>query len=81
MSRLRLKRIHVNQQKIRQNIKKRKPEPVVIVRRGAEVHYGFEVDIVGNAKMVYRPHKPLSCGARLWIETYGRILIDGVPLE
>ena len=27
--------------------------------------------------MVYRPEKPLSCGAFVWIETHGDVLVDG----
>ena len=25
------------------------------------------------ATVIYRPEKPLSCGARVWIETQGRV--------
>jgi hypothetical protein len=32
------------------------------------------VDIIGDCKVIYRPHKPLSCGARLWIETKGEVI-------
>jgi hypothetical protein len=28
-----------------------------------------EVEILGSSKLVYRPDKPLSCGAKVWIET------------
>jgi hypothetical protein len=33
-----------------------------------------EVEILGPSKLVYRPEKPLSCGARLWIETTAEIV-------
>jgi hypothetical protein len=26
------------------------------------------------ARVVYRPHAPLSCGARCWIETQGEVV-------
>lgn len=34
-------------------------------------HEAIIRDTEGNevARVVYRPHKPLSCGARCWIET------------
>ena len=29
--------------------------------------------IKGDSKVVYRPDKPLSCGAKVWIETEGEV--------
>jgi hypothetical protein len=38
-------------------------------------HTGQEV-----ARIVYRPDKPLSCGARVWIETYNDVeLVTELP--
>jgi len=31
--------------------------------------YAHEVHISGPCKIVYSPDKPLSCGAKVWIET------------
>ncbi len=31
------------------------------------------VKVKGPSEFVYRPHKPLSCGARLWIETKSEV--------
>ena len=31
------------------------------------------MDIKGPSKVVYSPNKPLSCGARVWIETEAEI--------
>jgi hypothetical protein len=69
--------IHVNQQTIRQNIKKRRPDPVVTVRVGSKTEYGYEVEIRGSSRVIYSPHHPLPCGARLWIETESDVVIDG----
>lgn len=52
-------------------------EPVVAVKFGKDNVYGFEVDMLDGCRVVYSPTKPLSCGARLWIETTGRVLVDG----
>jgi|TARA_B100000519_G_scaffold203256_1_gene225144 hypothetical protein len=74
--------IHVNQHKIRSNIKLEDPEPVLTVKNYKQNRYAHEVVIKANgdevARIVYRPHKPLSCGARCWIETTQEVeLIDG----
>ena len=31
--------------------------------------YGYEVEIPGGCRVVYRPDSPMSCGARVWIES------------
>jgi len=33
-----------------------------------------EIVIYGQCAVVYRPDKPLSCGARVWIETNGAVI-------
>jgi len=66
--------IHVNQHKIRSNIKNNEKEPVLTVKHKKNNTYAFQAiikDDAGNeiARVVYSPDKPLSCGARVWIET------------
>ena len=61
--------IHVNQHKIRSNRKTGSKEPVITVRNYLGNRYAKEVRIMGPCKIVYRPEKPLSCGAQVWIET------------
>lgn len=61
--------IHVNQHVIRANIKKDEREPVLTVKTYKSNTYAHEVNITGPAKVIYSPDKPLSCGARVWIET------------
>ncbi|MAK30925.1 MAG: hypothetical protein CL490_10670 [Acinetobacter sp.] len=73
--------IHVNQHKIKSNKKKDDVEPVLTVKTYKDNRYAHEAIIVdsdGNevARVVYRPHKPLSCGAHCWIETQNEVLID-----
>ena len=71
-----LKRIHVNQHKIRSNLKNNTQEPVITVKTSKSNTYAHEVDIKGPTKVIYQPNKPLSCGAKVWIETKAKVVID-----
>ena len=68
-------RIHVNQQKIRSNKKHNLNEPVITVKTSKSNTYAHEVEVLGPSKIIYSPDKPLSCGARVWIETEGEVKI------
>jgi len=66
--------IHVNQHVLKRNTKQGTDEPVLSVKTYRENNYAHEAviyDALGAevARVVYRPHKPLGCGARCWIET------------
>jgi|TARA_R110002020_G_scaffold63686_1_gene169694 hypothetical protein len=66
--------IHVNQHIIKSNRKKGEVEPVLTCKTYKSNTYAHEAiirDADGNevAKVIYRPDKPLSCGAHVWIET------------
>jgi hypothetical protein len=61
--------IHVNQHQIRHNAKHGTKDPVLTVKTYKSNTYASEVLIKGDSKVVYSPDKPLSCGARVWIET------------
>ena len=74
------KRIHINMHKIRANKKNGTKEPVITVKTSKTNTYGHEVEILGESKVVYSPDKPLSCGARVWIETDAEVKIDGQAL-
>lgn len=66
--------IHVNQHVIRANGKTGARDPVLTVKRGRKSNdYAHEVDIDGPCRIVYRPDKPLSCGAKVWIETHAGV--------
>jgi hypothetical protein len=64
--------LHVAQDAIRKNAKHGTNEPAIIIRDykdGKRVHEAaLVVDGREVGRFVYRPHKPLSCGARLWLE-------------
>lgn len=71
-------RIHVNQHKIRHNKRHGTSEPVITVKTYKSNDYAHEVIIYGQdgkeaARVVYRPNKPLSCGARVWVECSGDV--------
>ncbi len=66
--------------KIRANKKHGTKEPVITVKTSKTNTYGHEVEILGESKVVYSPDKPLSCGARVWIETNAEVKIDGQTL-
>lgn len=61
--------IHVNQHVVKANAKNGTNDPVLTVKTYKENRYAHEVDIKGESKVVYSADKPLSCGARVWIET------------
>jgi len=67
--------IHVNQHTIRSNINKPDKDPVLTVKTYKTNTYAHEVEIKGDSRVVYSPDKPLSCGARVWIETQNPVEI------
>jgi hypothetical protein len=75
-----IKRIHINQHKIKAN--KSKPyEPVISCKTSKENIYGNNIKVLdaeGNvvAEVIYSPDKPLSCGAKVWIETKNQIIVS-----
>ena len=70
--------IHVNQAHIRSNRKVNPNEriPVLTVKTYKTNTYCNSVQIKGPSKVVYSPDKPLSCGARVWVETEHEVVID-----
>lgn len=69
--------IHVNRSHIRLNTKDGGNRPVYTVKSGKKIRYAREINILGSSKLVYNKSKPLSCGAKAWIETSSELeLID-----
>lgn len=65
--------IHVNQHKIKANTKNKTDVPVLTIKTYKDNTYAHEAilksksgDVLG--RVIYSPHKPLSCGARVWVE-------------
>ena len=65
--------VHVNQHIIKRNSKTGERNPVLTVKTYRSNKYASEVLITGDSKIIYRPNKPLSCGAKVWIETMGDV--------
>lgn len=65
--------IHVNQHVIKANTANGTNDPVLTVKTYKSNDYAHEVQINGPCKIIYRPDKPLSCGARVWIETEAEV--------
>ena len=65
--------IHINQHVIKSNSKTGEREPVITVKTYKDNNYAHEVYVDGPCKIVYSPDKPLSCGAKVWIETQAEI--------
>ena len=67
--------IHVNQHEVKANVKNGTDNPVLTVKTYKSNTYAHEVEIKGDSRIVYSPDKPLSCGARVWIETEAEVII------
>jgi hypothetical protein len=70
------KYIHVNQHNIKHNSKHGENKPVITVKTYKSNDYGHEVYVDGPCKIIYRPNKPLSCGAKVWIETESHVYVE-----
>lgn len=66
-------RIHVNQHNIRANAKGANL-PVLTVKTYKGNTLCNSVEVRGPCKVVYRNDNPLSCGARVWIETEAEVV-------
>lgn len=69
--------IHINQHIIKRNLKNKQQDPVITIKTSKSNVYAKEVIINGPSKVIYSPDKPLSCGAKVWIETESEITIIG----
>ena len=71
-----IKRIHVDQHRIRKNRKEGGDLPVLTVQARGGPYKGHHVLIQGPSELVYSPNKPLSCGARVWIHTTAEVVVS-----
>lgn len=67
--------VHVNQHIIKANNKSGARDPVLTVKTYKTNQYASEVVINGPCRVVYSPDCPLSCGARVWIETESEVVV------
>ena len=68
-----IKRVHVDKRVIMSNLKHGRNDPPITVQTSKGPHKSYGVEIHGPSRFVYSPCKPLSCGARLWIETTAEV--------
>jgi hypothetical protein len=71
-----LKRVHVNMHAIRRNRMHATNEPPISVKTSRGNIRGYGVRIEGPSEVIYRPERPLACGARVWIETTASVLVS-----
>lgn len=64
-----IKRIHVNQQVIARCRRDGTDAPTLTVQTSRGPFPARRVRILGASELVQSLRKPLSCGARVWIET------------
>ena len=57
------------------NSKTGEREPVLTVKTSRSNTYAHEVRIDGPCVIKYSPDRPLSCGAKVWIETENDVII------
>lgn len=78
--------IHINAHAIKRNIhlSEDKQEPIFTCKthyKGDRHNlYAYEMEILGDCKLVYKPKNPLACGARCYIEITNPetvLLLDG----
>ena len=65
--------LDINQHIIKRNAKTGERSPVITVKTYKDNIYSNEVYVDGPCKIIYSPDKPLSCGAKVWIETQSDI--------
>jgi hypothetical protein len=68
--------IHVNQHVIRDNTKTGARDPVLTVKDYKQNRKTNRVFVPGPCWVVYQPDSPLSCGARVWIETESQVEVE-----
>lgn len=71
--------IHVNQQRIRNNLKYGTDDPVITIKQGRKNTYAHEVAIEGPSTIIYsgvgRCDPLLRCGARVAIKTEATVKV------
>ena len=75
------RKIHINQHVIKKNGKTGERNPPITVKTYKSNTYYMKVHIEGPCTVVYEPDKPLSCGAKVYIETESKVYGDGFGVE
>ncbi len=72
-----LKRIYVNKQIIAKNVRQGFNNPPLSVLTYKGVTPGHTVEVEGPSTIIHSPLKANPAGARVWIETRSRVVVDG----
>lgn len=73
--------VHVNQHVIKANGKTGDRNPPMTVKNYKTNEYGHTISVLDKegeivGQFIYRPDKPLACGAKVWFETQYGVLVD-----
>jgi hypothetical protein len=71
-----IKRIHVNQHVIRRNKSNGERNNVITIQWRNRSYPVKKIVINGPSTAIYSPDKPLSCGARVWVETTAQVVAE-----
>jgi hypothetical protein len=67
-------RVYINRHVIAANKKHDARAPPISVAKGRRITRGTTVTLIGPARVVYAPDRPLKCGASVWIECVDAIV-------
>ena len=70
-----IKRVHVNQRLLRRAVAGEDVYPYTVQYKGKS-HPCYDVIINGPSRAINAIQTPLSCGARLYIQTTGEVLLN-----
>lgn len=68
----RIKRLHVDRRIMAQNKRDDKNAPALTIQTSSGSIKARSITILGVAHLI-QSEKPLSCGARAWVETYSEV--------
>lgn len=70
-----IKRIHVDQARIKHNAKTGDDLPVLTVQAQGGPYKAHEIVVNGPSTIIY-DGRTLSCGAKVWIETHAEVSLE-----
>jgi hypothetical protein len=71
-----IKRLHVDRRVIAANAKYGRTDAPITIQTSRGPHKAQRVRWNGPSTFVYSPHKPLGCGAKVWIETLAEVTYE-----
>jgi hypothetical protein len=70
-----IKRIHVNQHNLKWNLSHDDKRPPISVITYKGTTHCDKVHILGMSDVIHQPTNPLSCGAKVWMETNSTVKV------